>query len=124
MNDSIHLRYCNCADPENCTQPLIDLVCRRGHVRSYKSIWRITWSSADGSEETIAMDKMNVAQIIEEPWSTYKLDDGTIVKIKLIVSDVYKFPQPDPATGLPQFLVTSSNVMTVEPSTTQEMSND
>ncbi len=52
---------------------------------------------------------------IDEPWSTYKLDDGSVIKLKLVVSDVFKLPTPDPVTGLPQFLVRSSNVMSVEP---------
>lgn len=65
--------------------------------------------------QTVEVEKMNVVQIIDEPWSTYKLDDGTIVKIKLVVSDVFKLPTPDPLTGLPQLLVKSGNVMTVEP---------
>jgi hypothetical protein len=51
----------------------------------------------------------------EEPWSTYRLDDGSVIKLKLVVSDVFKLPQPDPVTGLPQYLVRSSNVLSVEP---------
>jgi len=30
---------------------------------------------------------------IEENWSLYRLEDGTVVKIKLIVSDVFKLHQ-------------------------------
>jgi hypothetical protein len=41
---------------------------------------------------------------LEEPWSSYRLDDGNIVKIKLVVSDVFKLPTPDPLTGLPQYI--------------------
>lgn len=52
---------------------------------------------------------------IEENWSPYKLEDGTVVKIKLIVSDVFKLPGNDPLTGMPQLLVKSTNVMSVEP---------
>jgi hypothetical protein len=52
---------------------------------------------------------------LEEPWSSYRLDDGSIVKIKLVVSDVFKLPTPDPVTGLPQYIIRSSNVMSVEP---------
>ena len=53
---------------------------------------------------------------IEETWSLYRLEDDTVVKIKLIVSDVFKLPVNDPLTGMPQFLVKSANVMSVEPS--------
>lgn len=55
------------------------------------------------------------AKVIDEPWSTYKLGDGSIIKLKLVLSDVFKLPQPDPITGLPQYIVRSSNVMSVEP---------
>jgi hypothetical protein len=52
---------------------------------------------------------------VEEPWSFYRLEDGTTIKMKLVVSDVIKLPDPDPVTGLPQFIVRSSNVLSVEP---------
>ena len=52
---------------------------------------------------------------IDEAWSRYRLEDGTIVKLKVVVSDVFKLPNPDPVTGLPQLVVRSSNVMSVEP---------
>ena len=52
---------------------------------------------------------------IEEAWSFYRLEDGTVVKIKLIVSDVFKLPNNDPMTGMPQLIVKSTNVMSVEP---------
>src|SRR6476660_252377 len=54
---------------------------------------------------------------LEESWSSYKLEDGTIVRIKLVVSDVFKLPAADPLTGLPQLLVKSTNVISVEPAT-------
>ena len=52
---------------------------------------------------------------VEEQWSRYKLEDGTIVKLKVVVSDIFKLPEPDPVTGLPQLLVRSNNVVSVEP---------
>jgi len=52
---------------------------------------------------------------VEEQWSRYRLEDGTIVKLKLVVSDVFKLPAPDPVTGLPQLMVRSSNIISVEP---------
>ena len=66
----------------------------------------------------IEAEKMEFKQI-EENWSLYKLEDGTIVKIKLIVSDVFKLPGNDPLTGMPQLLVKSTNVMSVEPATSK-----
>lgn len=52
---------------------------------------------------------------IDEQWSRYRLEDGTIVKLKVVTSDIFKLPQPDPITGLPQLVVRSSNIMSVEP---------
>jgi hypothetical protein len=52
---------------------------------------------------------------MEEPWSLYRLEDGSIVKLKLVVSDVYKLPIPDPVTGFPQVVVRASNVVSYEP---------
>lgn len=52
---------------------------------------------------------------LNEPWSSYQLDDGNIIKLKLVISDVFKLPTQDPLTGLPQYIVRSSNVISVEP---------
>jgi hypothetical protein len=58
--------------------------------------------------------EMMVFKAIEEPWSLYKLDDGTTLKVKIVLSDVYKIPIPDPLTGLPQFIIRASNVLSVD----------
>jgi hypothetical protein len=52
---------------------------------------------------------------IGEPWSSYRLTDGTIIKIKLVISDVFKLQTVDSLTGLPQYLIRSSNVVSVDP---------
>ncbi|MGH7961715.1 MAG: hypothetical protein ACRERD_07780 [Candidatus Binatia bacterium] len=65
--------------------------------------------------QSVDADRMGFKPI-EENWSVYKLEDGTIVKLKLVVSDVFKLPGADPVTGEPQLIVRSSNVMSVEPS--------
>lgn len=54
-------------------------------------------------------------QATEEPWAQYRLEDGSTVKLKLVVSDVFKLTEADSVTGLPQYVVRSSNVMSVEP---------
>ena len=54
---------------------------------------------------------------IDENWSLYRLEDGTVLKLRLIVSEIFKLPGSDPLTGMPQFLAKSSNVMAVEPPT-------
>jgi hypothetical protein len=73
--------------------------------------------------QQVEVDKMEFKPI-EEAWSLYRLEDGTVVKLKLIVSDVFKLPTPDPLTGLPQLIVKSSNVMSVEPAPTSTSKGD
>jgi hypothetical protein len=64
--------------------------------------------------QTVEAESMNYKSI-DEPWSSIRLDDGSIIKLKLVISDVFKLPTPDQLTGLPQYIVRSSNVMSVEP---------
>jgi hypothetical protein len=80
-------------------------------------------ASLDGGK--MAKVKMNIGgqiletepvswKTIDEPWSLYRLEDGSVIKLKLVISDVFKLPNADPLTGLPQYVVRSSNVMSVE----------
>jgi hypothetical protein len=66
--------------------------------------------------KTVEAETMSFTPI-QEPWSFYKLEDGTVIKLKLVVSNILKLPGTDAVTGLPQFLVRSSNVVGVEPAT-------
>jgi hypothetical protein len=63
---------------------------------------------------TMEVERMSFKPM-DEPWSLYRLEDGSTVKLKLVVSDVFKLPIPDPVTGFPQVIVRSSNVMSYEP---------
>lgn len=56
-----------------------------------------------------------VFKATEEPWTIYKLEDGSIIKLKPVVSDIFKLPDKDPVTGLPQYMIRSSNIVSVEP---------
>ena len=51
---------------------------------------------------------------IEEPWAKYELPDGTIVRLKIVASDIIRSSEKD-ATGDPVFVVRSSNVVAVDP---------
>ena len=53
-------------------------------------------------------------EVVEEPWATYQLRDGTVIKIKLVASEVVQTGKVD-ANGDPQYVVKSSNVMSVQP---------
>ena len=66
--------------------------------------------------KTVNAEKMDF-KTLDEAWSSYRLEDGTVLKVKVIASEVYKLPDADPLTGAPQFLMKSSNVMAVEPIT-------
>jgi hypothetical protein len=50
----------------------------------------------------------------KEPWSEYELENGTIVRIKLVVTEIYMLDEHDPATGKPNVLVKSNNVIAVK----------
>lgn len=38
---------------------------------------------------------------LNEPWSAYQLDDGSIIRLKLVIYDVFKSPTSGQLTGLP-----------------------
>ena len=59
-------------------------------------------------------EKMDFSTL-SDAWSSIRLEDGTVVKIKVVPSEVYRLPGVDSLTGAPQFLVKSSNVLSVEP---------
>ena len=71
--------------------------------------------------KTVDSERMEFKQL-DEAWSSYRLEDGTIVKIKVVAAEVYKLPGVDPLTGAPQYLVKSSNVLAVEPLSTSSSS--
>ncbi len=62
---------------------------------------------------TVEAEPMN-HEAVEEPWSSYHLNDGSTIRIKFIVSDIFKLATPDPVTGFPQYVVKSNNVISVE----------
>ena len=51
----------------------------------------------------------------EEPWTVLRVEDGSVIKLKPVVSDIFRLPGKDPVTGLPQYMIRSSNVVSVEP---------
>jgi hypothetical protein len=49
-----------------------------------------------------------------EHWNEYLLDDGSIVKIKLVATDVVRLDGEYDPSGNPVYLVQSTNVMAVD----------
>lgn len=51
--------------------------------------------------------------VIKEGTSDYKLKDGTILKLRVTVAEIYKLDEKDPTTGKPNYLVKSSQIMSI-----------
>lgn len=48
-----------------------------------------------------------------EHWNEYLLDDGTVVRIKLVATEVWRIDGEYDSLGNPQYVVTSTNVTAV-----------
>lgn len=60
------------------------------------------------------------AQLIEiqqsnEHWNQYLLGDGTVIKIKLVATEVWRVEDEWDYDGNPMYVIKSSNVVTVNP---------
>jgi hypothetical protein len=51
---------------------------------------------------------------LQEFWNEYHLDDGSTLRLKLVVTAVYRIPDQFDAEGNPTYLVNSTNVMAVD----------
>ncbi len=66
----------------------------------------------DGQEH----DAVSVGfQNAREYWNEYLLDDGTIVRLKLVATEVLRVQGVRDASGAPLYVVKSTNVMVVNP---------
>lgn len=50
---------------------------------------------------------------LKENWSLYRLEDGTVVKLRQSVSEVFKLSGADPVGGQPVYVARSSTEMEV-----------
>ena len=48
----------------------------------------------------------------EEPWAKYRLPDGTVLRLKIVMTDVIRLSAE--STGEPQYAVRSGNIMAVD----------
>lgn len=53
-------------------------------------------------------------ETIKEDWNEYKLEDGTVLKFKTIVSSIIRTADHDPMTGDPVYHVRSTNILRVK----------
>ena len=60
--------------------------------------------------QQVDADLIEVSQA-QERWNEYLLDDGTILKIKLVVTNVYRVEGQYDAEGNPLYVVQSTNVV-------------
>ncbi|MCD6562676.1 MAG: hypothetical protein J7K23_02015 [Thermoproteales archaeon] len=51
---------------------------------------------------------------ISEEWNVYRLKDGTILRIKLIVSKFLRTKDKNPVTGYPNYIVAFKNVIDIK----------
>ncbi|MCW7071256.1 hypothetical protein B6V00_02135 [ANME-1 cluster archaeon ex4572_4] len=53
-------------------------------------------------------------ETVKEDWNEYKLEDGTVLRFKTIVSSIIRTENYDPMTGDPVYHVRSTNVLRVK----------
>jgi hypothetical protein len=53
---------------------------------------------------------------LKETWNEYRCEDGSFVKLKIVVSKIVKLQKRNPQ-GEPIFQVASANVLSITPST-------
>ncbi len=67
-------------------------------------------------EELLKIDKVEVAYTpYQEDWNVYKLPDGSKIKVKLVISAVFRVTGKFDELGYPMYLVTSTNAVSPVP---------
>lgn len=51
---------------------------------------------------------------VQESWNEYRLEDGTTLRLRLVLAAVYRVPGSRDAEGNPVYVARSTNVMDVE----------
>ena len=57
--------------------------------------------------------KLSTVVNSKENWNEYELEDGIVIRLKSVVTEIYRLSDNDPSTGKPNFLVKSNNAMAV-----------
>jgi len=55
-------------------------------------------------------------EVMEEPWNEYRLSDGAVLRLRVIVVKFFKTERTDPVLGLPVYVVAYQNVLSVKSS--------
>ncbi len=53
-------------------------------------------------------------ETMQEDWNEYKLEDGTVLRFKTVVSSIIRTENYDPMTGDPVYHVRSTNILRVK----------
>jgi hypothetical protein len=53
-------------------------------------------------------------ETMQEDWNEYKLEDGTVLKFKTVVSSIIRTENYDPMSGDPVYHVRSTNILRVK----------
>ncbi len=53
-------------------------------------------------------------ETLKEDWNEYRLEDGTVLKFKTVVSSIIRTEDYDPMTGDPVYHVRSTNILRVK----------
>lgn len=61
----------------------------------------------------VAADRLEF-KAISEPWSEFECEDGTRLRVRLLVSEIFRLEDQRTQEGDPVYLVKSTNLMTVE----------
>ncbi len=71
-----------------------------------------------GQTVTLTMPDSSTAQATElnfkmkeEPWTELELEDGTVIRVRLDISKIYRLDQYDPMSGEPIYYFTSANLI-------------
>jgi hypothetical protein len=68
------------------------------------------------ADELLKMEKVEVAYTpFQEDWNVYKLPDGSKIKVKLVVSAVFRVKGRFDELGYPMYVVNSTNAITPVP---------
>ena len=79
--------------------------------KSKKGVRKLKVRLPNGSE----VEATNVDfETVKEDWNEYKLEDGTVLRFKTVISSVIRTANYDPMTGDPVYHVRSTNILRVK----------
>ena len=59
-------------------------------------------------------------EIIKEAWNEYRCEDGSIIRLRTVVTQILRTEHKNPQTGEPVYVVKSANVIDVRPTQSEQ----